>query len=631
MHLNRSQGLASSFSAPLICAFALASAAGTCLAAEVADAALPHWMPKGVPNVLSERFDSSFEDTRTQRSIQEDYAVSIEAPQLGLQTGDPEDLGPRALCFAPGSNPTPDDIELINQLIAGGFSTRYQLGATWPGGANLSLTWSFVPDGTLAPNLNGVNGASALFATMDAQFGNRNWISLFEQSFARWSALAGITYTRVQSGANPWDDGAAWGNVGVAGARGDVRIAMRPFSNNDVLAFNSFPTNGDMVVNQNINWNSNGANNFRFARNVIMHEHGHGLGLAHTCPIANTKLMEPFLSTAFDGPQQDDVRGAQALYGDIDEDNNSAAAATDWGTLIGGANTTFGTPAVTAPIPVNTATLSVIEGDQDWYQFTLNEARYVTLTLRPIGSTYPEAPQDAACNTGTNIDALRQGDLQLALIGSNGTTIYRNSNDGGVGVNETATSQIVPAGRAYVRVNEVGTTSNTQGYTLQVQVSNTNITVTASDNTSTDHVALNWTNILNATNYRVTRNTSNATLGATTIADGLTTNSFLDTTAVPGTTYYYFVLTAQTGSAALRLLNATGEQGTRQAVNCGSIDFNGDGLFPDDADLVDFLSVLAGGPCSTGTCGSIDFNGDSLFPDDEDLVTFLRVLAGGPC
>jgi hypothetical protein len=129
----------------------------------------------------------------------------------------------------------------------------------------------------------------------------------------------------------------------------------------------------------------------------------------------------------------------------------------------------------------------------------------------------------------------------------------------------------------------------------------------------------------------VTRNTSNATLGATTIADGLTTNSFLDTTAVPGTTYYYFVLTAQTGSAALRLLNATGEQGTRQAVNCGSIDFNGDGLFPDDADLVDFLSVLAGGPCSTGTCGSIDFNGDSLFPDDEDLVTFLRVLAGGPC
>jgi hypothetical protein len=62
---------------------------------------------------------------------------------------------------------------------------------------------------------------------------------------------------------------------------------------------------------------------------------------------------------------------------------------------------------------------------------------------------------------------------------------------------------------------------------------------------------------------------------------------------------------------------------------CGSIDFNGDGLFPDDSDLVDFLVVLAGGECSTGTCDQIDFNRDGLFPDDNDLVDFLTVLAGG--
>jgi hypothetical protein len=30
-------------------------------------------------------------------------------------------------------------------------------------------------------------------------------------------------------------------------------------------------------------------------------------------------------------------------------------------------------------------------------------------------------------------------------------------------------------------------------------------------------------------------------------------------------------------------------------------------------------------------CDSIDFNGDGLFPDDNDLVAFLRVLAGGSC
>jgi hypothetical protein len=63
--------------------------------------------------------------------------------------------------------------------------------------------------------------------------------------------------------------------------------------------------------------------------------------------------------------------------------------------------------------------------------------------------------------------------------------------------------------------------------------------------------------------------------------------------------------------------------------SCGTIDFNGDGLFPDDSDLVEFLTVLAGGDCTTGTCDVIDFNRDGLFPDDNDLVDFLTVLAGG--
>jgi beta-glucanase (GH16 family) len=68
-----------------------------------------------------------------------------------------------------------------------------------------------------------------------------------------------------------------------------------------------------------------------------------------------------------------------------------------------------------------------------------------------------------------------------------------------------------------------------------------------------------------------------------------------------------------------------------QPVTCDSIDFNNDGLFPDDADLVDFLAVLGGAACSTTSCNSIDFNNDNLFPDDADLLAFLRVLAGGAC
>ncbi|MFO0833013.1 MAG: hypothetical protein U0637_14370 [Phycisphaerales bacterium] len=66
-------------------------------------------------------------------------------------------------------------------------------------------------------------------------------------------------------------------------------------------------------------------------------------------------------------------------------------------------------------------------------------------------------------------------------------------------------------------------------------------------------------------------------------------------------------------------------------TGCDAIDFNGDGLFPDTADIDDFLSVFSGGPCSTGMCGDIDFNNDGLFPDTTDIDSLLSVFSGGPC
>jgi hypothetical protein len=386
-----------------------------------------------------------------------------------------------------------------------------------------------------------------------------------------------------------------------------------------------------MVLNQNIVWDSDPSNNFRFMRNVIMHEHGHGLGLAHTCPISNQKLMEPFLSTAFDGPQQDDVRGVHALYGDNRENNGTAATANDLGTIGPGSSAQIGTPVVSLPIPANTSSLSIENNDQDWYQFSLDEGRLVTFRATPIGTSYLEGPQTQACNTGANVDALRQADVSMTILNSTGAGVYRTVNDGGLGVQEVATSLLIPAGRSYVRITEVGTPTQVQMYTLQVQVSSLSMRPTASDGTFADRVELSWPTVPGATGYRVLRNTTDATLGAANIADGLTTTSFQDTTANPGQVYFYFVLVTQPGSGSYRAMNSVGEQGSRSGPSCGSIDFNGDGLFPDDSDLVDFLNVLAGGSCSTPNCGSIDFNGDGLFPDDADLLKFLEVLAGGEC
>jgi hypothetical protein len=64
---------------------------------------------------------------------------------------------------------------------------------------------------------------------------------------------------------------------------------------------------------------------------------------------------------------------------------------------------------------------------------------------------------------------------------------------------------------------------------------------------------------------------------------------------------------------------------------CKCVDFNRNGVFPEDQDVTDYLNVLAGAPCPTGECNDIDFNGNGVFPEDQDVVDFLNVLAGGDC
>jgi hypothetical protein len=66
-------------------------------------------------------------------------------------------------------------------------------------------------------------------------------------------------------------------------------------------------------------------------------------------------------------------------------------------------------------------------------------------------------------------------------------------------------------------------------------------------------------------------------------------------------------------------------------VPCDPTDFNGDGVFPDIQDVIDYFFVFGGGACPTNACEDIDFNNDGVFPDIQDVVDFLFVLAGGEC
>ncbi len=68
---------------------------------------------------------------------------------------------------------------------------------------------------------------------------------------------------------------------------------------------------------------------------------------------------------------------------------------------------------------------------------------------------------------------------------------------------------------------------------------------------------------------------------------------------------------------------------------CDDIDFNNNGVFPEDQDVIDFFNVLAGGnPASCDLvqgCNDIDFNNNGVFPEDQDVIDFFDVLAGGAC
>ena len=88
---------------------------------------------------------------------------------------------------------------------------------------------------------------------------------------------------------------------------------------NDPELAKAIAANGDMLIDTDDipPYFSDPRNGFVLLRDTLMHEHGHGMGMLHSCSNNSNILMAPFINTAFDGPQQDDIRSVQSLYGDV--------------------------------------------------------------------------------------------------------------------------------------------------------------------------------------------------------------------------------------------------------------------------------------------------------------------------
>ena len=298
------------------------------------------------------------------------------------------------------------------------------------------------------------------------------------QGLASWRRRAGITYIELA------DDNTAYSTTySHVATRGDTRIGANSFGLNGVLAYNYFPGASDMTFNSSYFPPAQGAfgdpaNNYRYFRNVTAHEHGHGLGFVHPTPCNATKLMEPFISVAYDGTQLDETRGSTRNYGDRFAGNNQGSSARDFGTLTGPTRSIIEENMSTngSTGPNNT--------DEDWYRFTLGSTQTVTIVATPTGGSYQNGSQTGGCNPtnpGT-INAGAAGNHTIELRnGANGATVLQTANTAAAGTAETLNAGSRVAGTYWVRVVDPAATSNqfVQTYTLTIRVGTSNAPPTA--------------------------------------------------------------------------------------------------------------------------------------------------------
>ncbi len=359
-----------------------------------------------------------------------------------------------AVCFAPGTSEEYmrewqerlwNAHRSLDYNIGDRWNTTAVTGSTGPQGNPCHITYSFPPDGTPAPGDPG-SEPSELFEMMDSEFnGNTElWQSLFGQVFTRWGEVSGLTYSQEV------DDGVTinGGNRGIVGVRGDVRISSIPVDGpSGVLAYNFFPDQGDMVLDASENWGSP-AQNYIFLRNVVAHEHGHGWGLNHVCPANGSKLLEPYYSSGFNGPQHDDIRAVQRNYGDRYENNDEMATATALGELT--------QDYVVTPVSLDD------NSDVDYYTFSVPSATGLTVTAQPIGHTYLDGQQqqNGSCSPGSEINTLDDNNIDLYLRDASGQNIIAQSNDRPSGQAEVIFRFNVPQGGGSYMIEISGATNN---------------------------------------------------------------------------------------------------------------------------------------------------------------------------
>jgi serralysin len=375
-------------------------------------------------------------------------------------------------------------------------------------GTSTTLTWGLVADGVTIEGSqeDEPTSPSNLVSFLDGRFGSVDtWFPLLEQSYNRWGEISGLTFVHEPNNSTA----VMFGNgspSGTLGAVPDMRIGGHSIdgsSGSNILAYNGYPGNGsggDMVIDtDNGSFYGNTLNNYRALRNTLMHEIGHGIGIAHVESSDSAFLLEPSINTSFDGPQLDDILAAQRHYGDAWEKNggnDTAAKAFHLGTASSSTQLAVGTAANDTVVSATDIDFVSIDddSDNDYWSFTIDVPSRVELTLTPRGPTYSEGPQDG---TQGLFNTSAQSDLMLRLYNGTGSTLVATANNSGLaGVESLVDMALATAGTYVVRIS--GSANAAQFYHLGItavpdflpgDVNLDGVLATGSGDPSTDDVA----------------------------------------------------------------------------------------------------------------------------------------------
>jgi hypothetical protein len=228
-----------------------------------------------------------------------------------------------------------------------GSSTSTAGASTWaqPGGLGSLVTVTYSFASSVTSGLPGITYDQLREATQEAM--------------AQWSKYAPIKFVEVADSGPDFTTGVNYSSTGDPMIRIGATHIDGPLG---VLGYAYYPgagLGGDVVLDNSENWGvaPNGSQRIDITE-VIEHELGHSLGLAHE--LTNPAIMNPYYGGRFSGPgtaflYQDDINGVRGLYGAGSGEVDPLGSSNGNGGGSGGA-----TPVVPGTIPTFTLVNGVL-------------------------------------------------------------------------------------------------------------------------------------------------------------------------------------------------------------------------------------------------------------------------------